>query len=139
MKLDSKVALVTGGSSGIGRAIGRRFLAEGAKVLFVGRRQERLKEAAGSGGAGFTADLRKPEQAERAAAEAVALFGGLHVLVNAAGVIGSDGLLEPRPDEWRRILDSNLETVYHLTRAAVPHLVRHRGSSVLNISSVCSL
>lgn len=139
MKLSSRVAIVTGGSSGIGRAVGRRFAAEGAKVLFVGRRAARLEEAAGPGGAWIQADLRRPEECGKVARAAVERFGAVHILVNAAGVIGNDGILESRPDEWRRILDSNLETVYHMTRAAAPHLAKHRGSSVLNVSSVCSL
>jgi len=139
MKLAGKAALVTGGSSGLGRAIGRRFAAEGARVMFVGRREPRLAEAAGPGGSYVVADLVRPEQAERAVRAAVDKFGGLDILVNAAGVIGNGGILDGAPGEWRRLWDANVETVYHVTRAAAPHLVKRKGSAIINLSSVCSL
>lgn len=136
MKLSGRRALVTGGSSGIGRAIGRKFLSEGARVMFVGRREGRLREA---GRDWLTAELTRPAECERAVAAAVERFGGLDLLVNAAGVIGNGGILDGKPEEWRRLWDANVESVYHVTRAAAPHLVKRRGSSIVNISSVCSL
>jgi NAD(P)-dependent dehydrogenase (short-subunit alcohol dehydrogenase family) len=139
MKLAGRAALVTGGSSGLGRAIGRRFAAEGARVMFVGRREARLAEAAGPGGHFVVADLVRPPECGRAVQAAVDRFGGLDILVNAAGVIGNGGILDGAPEEWRRLWDANVETVYHVTRAAAPHLVKRRGSSIINLSSVCSL
>lgn len=136
MKLSGRRALVTGGSSGIGRAIGRRFAAEGARVMFVGRREGRLKEA---GPDWVAADLTRPGECDRAVKTAVDRFGGLDLLVNAAGVIGNGGILDGTPEEWRRLWDANVDSVYHVTRAAAPHLIKNRGSSILNISSVCSL
>ena len=136
MKLSGRRALVTGGSSGIGRAIGRKFLSEGARVMFVGRREGRLREA---GRDWLPAELTRPAECERAVAAAVERFGGLDLLVNAAGVIGNGGILDGKPEEWRRLWDANVESVYHVTRAAAPHLVKRRGSSIVNISSVCSL
>ncbi|MBI4564484.1 MAG: glucose 1-dehydrogenase [Planctomycetes bacterium] len=138
-KLAGKAALVTGGSSGIGRAIGRRFASEGAKVMFVGRREQRLVEAAGPEGAYLTADLLHPSECARAVDETIRRFHELQILVNAAGVIGNDNILDGHPAEWRRILDSNLESLYHMTRAAAPHLIKHRGASIINLSSVCGL
>ncbi len=139
MKLPGRVALVTGGSSGIGRAVGRRFASEGAKVCFVGRREERLREAAGAEGAWCAADVRRPADCARAVEACVSRFGAIDILVNAAGVIGNDGILDAKPAEWRRIMDSNVETVYEMTRAAAPHLAKRRGGSILNLSSVTSL
>ena len=136
MKLTGRRALVTGGSSGLGRAIGQRFLNEGARVLFVGRREGRLKEA---GPDWVAADLTKSSECDRAVKSAVDRFGGLDLLVNAAGVIGNGGILDGKPEEWRRLWDANVESVYNVTRAAAPHLVKNRGASILNISSVCSL
>jgi NAD(P)-dependent dehydrogenase (short-subunit alcohol dehydrogenase family) len=135
MKLSGRRALVTGGSSGIGRAIGRKFADEGARVMFAGRREGRLREA---GSDWVAADLTRPAECDRAVKAAVDRFGGLDLLVNAAGVIGNGGILDGRPEEWRRLWDANVESVFHVTRAAAPHLIKNRGASILNISSVCS-
>lgn len=137
--------MVTGATSGIGRAIALRFGAEGASVAVTGRRAERLAVTAEqirrSGGAALeiAADHVKAGDNQRAVDTAVKAFGGLDILVNAAGVIGNDGILNARPEEWRRILDINLEAVYDLTRRAAPHLIQRRGGAVINLSSVCSL
>lgn len=136
MKLSGRRALVTGGSSGLGRAIGRRFASEGARVMFVGRREARLREA---GPDWVAADLTKPAECGRAVQAAVDRFGGLDLLVNAAGVIGNGGILDGTPEEWRRLWDANVDSVFHVTRAAAPHLIKGRGASILNVSSVCSL
>src|SRR5262245_35715952 len=99
MKLSGRRALVTGGSSGIGRAIGQKFQGEGARVMFVGRREGRLREA---GRDWLTADLTRSAECERAVAATVERFGGLALLVNAAGVIGNGGILDGKPEEWSR-------------------------------------
>jgi NAD(P)-dependent dehydrogenase (short-subunit alcohol dehydrogenase family) len=148
-RLSGKRALVTGGTSGIGRATALRFAAEGARVAVTGRRVERLAEtvasirAAGGEAYAIVADHTRAEDNARTLAEAVAALGGLDTLVNAAGVIGNDTYLTPRPSEWRRVLDVNVEAVYQLTTAATPHLVASgktdRGASLVNVSSVASL
>jgi NAD(P)-dependent dehydrogenase (short-subunit alcohol dehydrogenase family) len=137
MKLKGKVALVTGATSGIGRAIALLFAQEGASVVGTGRRTERLNELKGIHA--VTADHRKIEDSKRAVDETVSKFGKLNILVNSAGVIGNGGILTTSPEEWRRIMDINLEAMFHLTRLAAPHLIKERGSSILNLSSVCSL
>lgn len=144
-RLTGKRALVTGATSGIGRAIALRFAAEGASVAITGRRRERLAEteaklqAHGVAVVPVAADHTRPEDNEQAVEEAVQGLGGLDVLVNAAGVIGNDSILDPKPDEWRRILDINLEAVYDLTRRAAPFIVQGRGGSIVNLSSIAGL
>ena len=145
-RLTGKRALVTGATSGIGRAIALRFAEEGASLAITGRRLERLTEtaerarAAGAEVVAIAAEHTRGEDNERAVDEALRGLGGLDVLVNAAGVIGNDSLLDsPKPDEWRRIMDCNLEAVYDLTRRAAPSLVLGRNPSIINLSSIAGL
>jgi NAD(P)-dependent dehydrogenase (short-subunit alcohol dehydrogenase family) len=146
MKLSGRRALVTGASSGIGRAIALRFAQEGAHVAITGRRQARLVETAAKARASgvtvveIVAEHTDPAANARAVEAAVAGLGGLDILVNAAGVIGNDSILDsPKPDEWRRIMDANLESVYDLTRRAAPSIVQGRGGSIVNLSSIAGL
>lgn len=129
--------MVTGATSGIGRAIALRFAKEGARVVGVGRRAERLRELGLAHT--VTADLRQVDEARRTVDETIGKFGKLNILVNSAGVIGNGGILTTTPDEWRRIMDINVESMFHLTRLAAPHLIKERGGSIINLSSVCSL
>jgi NAD(P)-dependent dehydrogenase (short-subunit alcohol dehydrogenase family) len=141
-RLAGKRTLVTGASSGLGRAIARRFAGEGARVAITGRRADQLDEAAAevraAGGEALIirADHTSEDDNRRTIDDVVATFGGLDVLVNSAGVIGYDGITEAKPDEMRRLLDVNLVAVYDLTWRAVPHLLAGTGASILNISSV---
>jgi NAD(P)-dependent dehydrogenase (short-subunit alcohol dehydrogenase family) len=140
--LAGKRALVTGASSGLGRAIAIRFAAEGARVAVTGRRVEPLNEvaaaiaAAGGLATVVVADHLLEADNARCVTEAVAWLGGLDVLVNNAGAIGFDGVLAPKPDELRRMLELNFVAVYDLTCRAVPHLIEGRGPAILNVSSV---
>jgi len=145
MRLSGRRALVTGASSGIGRAIALRFAAEGAHVAITGRRVERLTEtgaqARAHGGTvvEIAAEHTRAADNARAVEQAVAGLGGLDILINAAGVIGNDSIVSPRPEEWRRLLDSNLEAVYDLTHRATPHIVAGVRGSIVNLSSVAGL
>jgi NAD(P)-dependent dehydrogenase (short-subunit alcohol dehydrogenase family) len=145
MRLEGRRALVTGASSGIGRAIAIRFGQEGARVAVTGRREDRVSEtaaevtAAGGEGISVVADHTKVDDNARALAETLAALGGLDVLVNCAGVIGNDSILDPKPDEWHRIIDINLHALYDLSWRAVPHLVEGTGACILNVSSIAGL
>jgi NAD(P)-dependent dehydrogenase (short-subunit alcohol dehydrogenase family) len=137
------VALVTGGSSGIGRATARALAAEGAGVMIAGRRRDRLEAivseltAAGASAAYVTGDARDENAGTEWVAETVRRFGALDALVNAAGVIGNGGIAEVTAAEWDRVMDSNLRSVFLMTRAAAPELIRRKGS-VVNLSSVAA-
>jgi NAD(P)-dependent dehydrogenase (short-subunit alcohol dehydrogenase family) len=138
-------ALVTGASSGIGRACALALGAQGAHVVVTGRREDRLTEvvrsieASGGQAVAATGDVRDQAVCGAWVATAVERFGGLDALVNAAGVIGPAlGVLGTEPAEWDRMVDSNLRSVFLLTRAAAPELIKRKGS-VVSISSVAGL
>jgi len=138
-----KCVLVTGGSSGIGRACALALGAEGAAVALAGRRRARLDEAAaGVRKAGGTTlvlegDVRDEATCAAWAAACEQSFGGLDGLVNAAGVIGNGAIDATAPAEWDRVMDSNARSIYLMTRAAADALKKKRGS-VVNLSSVAS-
>lgn len=137
-------AIVTGASSGIGRATALRFAREGASVLLVGRVETALAEVAaavdraGGRGIAFAADVTHRDAPSKIVEAAVGQFGGLTTLVNAAGIIGS-GTIETTSDEqWDVMLDINTRAPFRLMRAAVPELIKSRGS-IVNVSSVTGL
>lgn len=136
-----RVALVTGASSGIGRAAARRLAGEGASVALVARRAERLGEVAreieaGGGRAlALAGDVMDADFRRRAVSGTVERFGGLDHLVNAAGVIAFGTVEDTALDGWRRMFALNVEAVFDLMRLSAPHLLRS-GGSVVNVSSV---
>jgi NAD(P)-dependent dehydrogenase (short-subunit alcohol dehydrogenase family) len=137
--MEGKVALVTGGSSGLGLAIAKAFVAAGAKVVVTGRRESELAAAAREIGAvAVPGDARDPDAAARAVAACVERFGALTTLVNNAGVIGNGTVEKTTRDEWDRIVSISVDGTFETTRAAIPELRRSaaRGASVLNFSSV---
>jgi NAD(P)-dependent dehydrogenase (short-subunit alcohol dehydrogenase family) len=142
-RFEGRVVLVTGASSGIGRACARALGAEGARVVLAGRRRDRLEEvlaeivAEGGQGLVVTGDVRDGATCLAWTQAAMREYGALNGLVNAAGVIGNGGVLNTEPEEWDRIMDSNLRSVYLMTRAAAPELILTHGS-IVNISSVAS-
>ncbi|UOZ03982.1 SDR family NAD(P)-dependent oxidoreductase [Amycolatopsis sp. WQ 127309] len=146
--LMSTVALVTGASSGIGQATARRLAAQGATVVLVARRQDRIdvlaKEIAEDGGraVALAADLTDAEAATGVVATAVERLGRLDTLVNAAGVMLTGDSLRAPLDEWQRMVDINVNGLLYVTKAALPHLVDAAATSprqvadVVNISSI---
>jgi NAD(P)-dependent dehydrogenase (short-subunit alcohol dehydrogenase family) len=142
-EFSGKVALVTGASSGIGRATAIRLARDGALLCLVARdgaRLEALAEELGGGKVALVhrADLTNPDQRARVVPACVERFGRLDVLVNAAGVIGTGTVAEAGRETWDRMLEINLHATVELMRAAIPHLEK-TGGSIVNLSSVAGL
>ncbi|MGA4994637.1 SDR family NAD(P)-dependent oxidoreductase [Nonomuraea bangladeshensis] len=133
-EFDGKVALVTGGSTGIGRAVVDRLAAGGASVVFCGVDQG--AELDGERVVGRVADVRRADQMRDLVELAVSRFGGLDVVVTCAGV-QRYGTVEDTPEEvWDEVLDINLKGVYLTCKAAVPRLRERGGGSIVLMSSV---
>ena len=137
--LDGKVALITGGSKGIGFAIAEALVSQGARVMITGRNAADLARAQsrlGPQALSASADARLAEEVERAVQATVDGHGGLDVLVNNAGI----GLFKNAADmstaEWQSIIDTNLTGVFHYCHAGIPHLRRRGGGWIVNISSL---
>jgi NAD(P)-dependent dehydrogenase (short-subunit alcohol dehydrogenase family) len=147
-QLSNKVALITGGGTGIGRGIAKAFAREGAAIAVTGRRKEPLLELVESiknsrdgsetKAIAIAGDVSKPADAARMVEETVKAFGGLHLLVNNAG-IAKFGKMDLTADEdIDAMVGINLKGPMYLAKAAIPHLKKHKdsgGSAILNISS----
>ncbi|HEY9401377.1 MAG TPA: glucose 1-dehydrogenase [Pyrinomonadaceae bacterium] len=144
VELKDKIALVTGASSGIGRATALKFAAAGARIALVGRDAGALETVAGeiakSGGEAFAvaADVTNESDAESAVAASVERFGALDVLVNAAGGLLGGTVETTALSAWDAMLDVNLRAVFHLMQLAIPHLETRQGN-IVNVSSVTGL
>jgi NAD(P)-dependent dehydrogenase (short-subunit alcohol dehydrogenase family) len=140
-ELGGKVALVTGGSRGIGLAAAKAFSEHGCSVAIIGTDQARLDAAAGELGAQalpLRASVRDPAQVEQAVSRVVERFGGLDILVNNAGVGTFGPVVETSVQDWNRVIETNLSGVFYLCRAALPHLKARGGGWIVNVSSLAS-
>ncbi len=143
-ELKDKVALVTGATSGIGRATALRFAEEGATLVLVGRSREGLSkisaEICAGGGEAFAvvADVTVEEDVVRVVRETIDDFERLDVLVNAAGILSTGTIENTTLGAWDAMMNVNLRSVFQLMQLAVPHLEQTRGS-VVNVSSVTGL
>jgi NAD(P)-dependent dehydrogenase (short-subunit alcohol dehydrogenase family) len=138
-ELAGKAALITGGTTGLGRAMAERFLDEGASVVITGRDASLGSEtetALGSRGAirFLRADAADPDQARASVDETVAMLGGLDILVNNAGIGVQAGVLETPLDAYDRVMDVNVRGAFVYAQAAFPHLEGRRGV-MLHVSS----
>jgi meso-butanediol dehydrogenase / (S,S)-butanediol dehydrogenase / diacetyl reductase len=137
MRLEGKVAIVSGGGTGIGAAIARRFAAEGAKVCVTGRRPEPIEAIASEvSGLAVAGDASDPAHAVTAVEETIHAFGGLDVVVANAGVGLGGSAGDVSDDAWRATIDINLSGALYLVRAALPHLEARGGGSIVLVSSV---
>ncbi len=144
-RLEGKVAIVTGGGTGIGRGIALRFAQEGASVTIAGRRMEKLEETvavAGEAGDNMLAvrcDVTDREQIENLVSETVAHFGGVDILVNNAGVMRFAGL-DQAPDEmYELLMRTNLYGPWRMSVAVLAEMKKRGGGSIITISSVAGL
>jgi len=138
MRLDGKVAIVTGAASGIGQAAAQLLAGEGARVLAVDRADAQL--AAAHAGheriVTFVADIADPDAGPAVVGAALERFGKLDILVNNAGV-GSNALAEVMPlDEWDRVFSVNIRGTFMLCKAAIPELRKSEAGRIINIASV---
>jgi acetoacetyl-CoA reductase len=143
--LTGKVAVVTGGTRGIGLAIAAWMLEHGASVVISGRDADRLnvalKELARDGGpvAGLVADAARREDADRLVEMARERFGHLDVLVNNAGITRDRSLAKMTAEEWDAVIGTNLSSVFHMTSAVLPHMVQAGYGRIVNVSSIIGL
>ncbi|APE34026.1 3-alpha-hydroxysteroid dehydrogenase [Nocardia mangyaensis] len=138
-RLTGKVAVISGGARGMGAAHARRFVAEGASVVLGDVLDDEGAVVAKELGAAAIyrhLDVREPEQWSAVVAAAVEEFGGLHVLVNNAGIVNGNLLVDFALAEWQRIIDINLTGTFLGMQAAVPAMLAAGGGSIVNISSV---
>ncbi|MFQ5988889.1 MAG: SDR family oxidoreductase [Candidatus Methylomirabilales bacterium] len=143
MSLEGKVAVVTGSTRGIGRAIAEALLDEGVSVVISSRRQRdvdrTIAECGGRGKgkvAGVACDVRDCHQVQRLINFAVEEFGGLDILVNNAGVAHFAPVADLKPEEWREIIDTNLTGVFYCCHEAISQMRSRGGGYIINIGSL---
>lgn len=141
-RVAGKVALITGAARGMGAAHARRFIAEGARVVLgdiLDAEGAALAAELGSDARYIRLDVTKPDDWAAAVALCVADFGGLHILVNNAGIFGGAAIVDHPLDLWQRMIEINLTGVFLGIRAATTALVASGSGSIINISSVAGL
>ncbi|MFN3850643.1 MAG: 3-oxoacyl-[acyl-carrier-protein] reductase [Spirosomataceae bacterium] len=144
--LENKVAIITGASRGIGRAMAIRFAENGANVAFTylssiekGQALEAELAAYGVKAKGYRSDASDFASAEQLVNDVVADFGGLDILVNNAGITRDTLLMRMTEDQWDEVMRVNLKSVFNLTKAATKPMMRAKAGSIINITSVVGL
>lgn len=144
-RLSGKVALITGGGTGIGRAIALAFAREGASVALAGRRLEKLREVTseveklGGSGIAIECDVTRGKEVERAVRETTKKFGRLNVLVNCAGALHVSTVEGISEKEWDRVMTVNVKGPFLMSRAVLPEFRKAGGGAIVNIGSVLGL
>ncbi len=142
-KLDQRVAIVTGASGGIGRAIASTLARDGAAVIvhYLTNREAAemvtgaIQEQGGRARA-VRADVRVPEEAQQLVAAAVEAFGGVHILVNNAAILRDTLVLRMRPEDWEAVIDTNLSGAFYCIKAVLREFLRQHSGRIINITSV---
>jgi 3-oxoacyl-[acyl-carrier protein] reductase len=144
--LEGKVALVTGASKGIGRAIAEKLVEMGAQVAFTylssvekGQALEQELTANGGKAKGFRSDASDMAQADKLIEDVVAEFGKIDILVNNAGITRDGLLMRMTEDQWDAVINTNLKSVFALTKGATKHMMRAKSGSIINITSVVGI
>lgn len=142
-ELDGSVALVTGGSRGIGLAIAQALAEGGARIAVVARNGDGARSAAeglpGEGHQGFACDVADGDRVAAAVGEVVEAMGTVSVLVNNAGITRDNLLLRMGNEDWDEVMDVNLRGAFHMTRAVLRGMMKQRDGVILNITSVVGL
>jgi meso-butanediol dehydrogenase / (S,S)-butanediol dehydrogenase / diacetyl reductase len=140
MKLNGKIALITGGGTGIGAAITKRFVEDGAKVCIAGRRREKLEQVAAALPKGSVmvcpGDISKHEDIRKIVADAIKFGKKIDVLVNNAAIEAMGSVTALDPKDWQQALDTNLTAPFLLMKEVIPHMIQNGGGSIINISSL---
>lgn len=136
--LNGRGAIVTGGAQGIGRAVAERFIASGAKVALWDRDLDLARTTADEIGAtAIDVDVTNPRAIEMALTTTEAVLGRIDIMVNNAGIAGANApVWEYDPDEWRRIIDINLNGVFYCCRAVAPKLIANGYGRIVNVASI---
>lgn len=141
MRLEGKVALITGAGAGIGRAAAELFAREGAGVAVVDYDAAAAQstctavEAHGGSAISLSADVSQPEQVEAMVQAAVQAFGGIDILFNNAGILIFGAVTDTTFADWRRVMAVNLDGVFLCSKAVIPHMRARGGGSIINMSS----
>ena len=139
MSLSGQVALVTGGGTGIGKAIAQAMLAEGAKIIIVGRKEEVLKEAQtelGSGVEIMVCDVTQETQVDKIYENITSSYGRLDILINNAGMAARAKSYEMSYDMWKKVVDVNLNGAFLCARGAMKIMVNQKSGRIINIGSI---
>lgn len=141
--LEGKVALITGGSRGIGKALALRFAAEGASIAFSDLKYNEIMEATeneikalGVQAKGFASNAASLADSEKLAEDVVALFGRIDILVNNAGITRDNLLMRMSEQDWDLVMSVNLKSAFNLTKAVQRTMIKQRSGSIINMSSV---
>jgi ribitol 2-dehydrogenase len=137
-ELNGKVALVTGASSGIGRALAKALAAEGTRLALVGRSAERLATVSDQigGGLALAADLTKPGEVARVVAEAVDRLGPIDILLANAGLYIPGDVADGNPDAWDELLSINVNSVFRLVQSVLPSMIERKTGHIIVTSSI---
>ena len=141
--LEKTVAIVTGGSTGIGRSIALEFAKEGASVVICGRRKTNLEKVAeeinalGKRSLVVAADVSVKSQVQGMVKQTMDSFGSIDILVNNAGIIHAAPLVEVTETEWDEVIDINLKGVFLCMQAVAPYMMKQKHGKIINISSIC--
>jgi NAD(P)-dependent dehydrogenase (short-subunit alcohol dehydrogenase family) len=141
-RLKSKTAIVTGAGSGIGRACALALAREGANVVLVGRRKDRVEDAARAAGPSATAiaaDVSKQADIEQVIERTVNAFGAVNVLVNNAGILHPGTVEQITEQQWDETFNTNVRGLWLLSRAVLPHMRKAGGGSIINMASVLGI
>jgi len=146
MKLEGKVAIVTGSSRGIGECIAKRYASEGAAVAIVAhskfdRAEQVVREIEQAGGraAAFMADVSKPAECERLVAEIVDALGEVNILVNNAGVFWPKAIEDTTEEDWDGQINLNLKGSFFMAKAVVPMMKKQGSGKIINITSIAAV